>query len=72
MPSDDSTVVGNQHWIVESKAFDRCRDLFYLSPAMTSRVSRVGLKRLNRNMLDRWTEGSHAGHQKNCKSSNRS
>jgi hypothetical protein len=45
MPSDDLTVIGNQHRIVEAEAFDRRCDLFDLCLAMTSRVSRIWLKR---------------------------
>jgi hypothetical protein len=52
MARDDLAVVGNQHRIVETEALDRRRDLLDLSPAMMPRVSRVGLKRLNRNMLE--------------------
>jgi hypothetical protein len=64
MPSDDSTVVGNQHWIAETEALDRRRDLLDLTLAMTPRVTRVRFKRSDRNMLDCWIELSHAGHQK--------
>jgi hypothetical protein len=63
MPGDDLAVVGNQHWIVEAEAFDRRCDLLDLSPAMTSRVTRIRFKRSDRYTLDRWTKLSHAGRQ---------
>jgi hypothetical protein len=64
MAGDDLTVVGNQHWIAETEALDRRRDLLDLTLAMTPRVTRVRFKRSDRNMLDCWIELSHAGHQK--------
>src|ERR1700724_4370577 len=69
MAGDDLAVVGNQHRIAETEALDRRCDLLDLSLAMTSRVSRIGLKRLDRYMLDRWTKLSHAGRQnRECRS----
>src|ERR1700682_1509034 len=69
MAGDDLAVVGNQHRIAETEALDRRCDLLDLSLAMTSRVSRIGLKRLDRYALDRWTKLSHPGRQnRECRS----
>src|SRR4029077_17347474 len=59
MAGDDLAVIGNQHWIAETEALDRRCDLLDLGAAMTSRVSRIGLKRLNRYTLERWIELSY-------------
>src|SRR2546426_444554 len=64
MPGDDHTVVGNQHRTVEAEALDRRCDLLDLSLVMTPRVTRVGLKRSDRNVFDRGSEFSHTGTQK--------
>jgi hypothetical protein len=40
MPSDDHTVVGNQHWIVEAEALDRRCDLLDLTFSRFGRVPR--------------------------------
>src|SRR6516162_7482556 len=64
MPGDDLIVIGNQHRIAETEALDRRSDLLDLSLAMTPRVTRVGLKRSDRNVFDRGSEFSHNRHPK--------
>jgi hypothetical protein len=64
-PIAGRTLVGNQYWSTETQAPDRRSDLLGSKPCYdVARYAGRALKRSDGYMLDRWTELSHAGHQK--------